>query len=131
MEAWLAGGKRRLYTTSFLQEYTALQDMVNQMENNGGGRKRSCLSYGASLYFLNYDSCPMFPRDWLLIPLLHSPQMEDTPWPLPQLWLAECQGQGVFQRQSLASPGQDLETSVRVSAWLTSKVSQLQDANHK
>lgn len=65
MEEWLARGKRRLYTTSFLgvednsyQEYTTLQDALNQMENNEGSRKRSSLSYGASLYFLNCGSCP-------------------------------------------------------------------------
>lgn len=48
MEGWSAGGKRRLYTTSFFQgednpyqEYTALQDTLNnQMENNGGGGGR-------------------------------------------------------------------------------------------
>lgn len=103
---------------------TALQDTLNnQMENNGGGRQERavlalwCKPVLSKLQILT----PPFSRDWLLIPLLHSPQMEDTPWPLPQLGLAECQGQGVFQRRSL-------ETSVRVSAWLTSKVNQLQDA---
>lgn len=98
-----------------------------------GGTQRSSLAYDANLYFLNYRSWPhhllIFTRDWLLAPLPPTlPQMEDTPRPLPQLSLASCQGQGVFQRQSLASPGQSLETSVSVSACLTSKVNQLRDA---
>lgn len=101
----------------------------------GGGTQRSSLAYDANLYFLNYRSWPhhllIFTRDWLLAPL-HTPpngrHPTATPPALPQLSLASCQGQGVFQRQSLASPGQSLETSVSVSACLTSKVNQLRDA---
>lgn len=97
--------------------------MFHQMENNVGGRQHT-KEYDASVYFL----APPFSRLASHSPPPTLPQMEDTPWPLPLLWLAVCQGQGVFQRQSLASPGQSLETSVGLSACLTSKVSQLQDA---
>lgn len=97
------------------------------MENNGGRQERAVLALWrkpvlSKLQFLPHHFLEIgssFPSS--------TPPMEDIPWPHPQLLLAECQGQGVFQRLSLASPGQGLETSVRVSAWLT-KVNQLQDA---
>lgn len=101
----------------------------NQMENNGGRQERAVLALWrkpvlSKLCFLPHH----FLEIGSSFPSSTPPKWKTPPWPLPQLGLAECQGQGVFQRLSLASPEQGLETSVRVSAWLTSKVNQLQDA---
>lgn len=132
MEEWLEGGKRRLYTTSFFSgermipirniQLNRIRLIIKWKTMGGGRQERAVLALWRKPVL---SKLRLLPHHFLEIgssfPSSTSPQMEDTPWPLPQLGMAECQGQGVFQRLSL-------ETSVRVSAWLTSKVNQLQDA---